>query len=83
MLPFNFFFFNTSNFKNFIIFKCLARYIKYFLFYFLFSIQKKITLIKLEMIENSSSRIEFSQVISKISEEKWDDLPPGGGLHAK
>lgn len=35
------------------------------------------------MIENSSSRIEFSQVISKISEEKLDNLPPGGGLHAK
>jgi hypothetical protein len=35
------------------------------------------------MIESSSSKIEFSQVISKISEEKWDDFPPGGGLQAK
>lgn len=36
-----------------------------------------------EMIESSSTKIEFSQVISKISEEKWDDFPPGGGLQAK
>ena len=34
------------------------------------------------MIENSSTKIEFSQVISKIAEERWE-FPPGGGLQAK
>jgi protein phosphatase 1B len=35
-----------------------------------------------EMIEGSNTKIEFSQVISKIAEEKWE-FPPGGGLQAK
>ena len=34
------------------------------------------------MIESSSTKVEFSQVISKISEEKWE-FPPGGGFQAK
>jgi len=36
-----------------------------------------------ELIEKSSAKIEFSQVLHSISEENFDDLPPGGGLHAK
>lgn len=37
-----------------------------------------------ELIENSTnSRLEFSQLLHTISEEHWEDLPPGGGLHAK
>lgn len=36
-----------------------------------------------EMIKDSSTKVEFSQVISKISEEKWNEFPPGGGVQAK
>jgi protein phosphatase 1B len=36
-----------------------------------------------EMIKESSKKVEFSQVISKISEEKWNEFPPGGGVQAK
>lgn len=36
-----------------------------------------------ELIDKSTTRLEFSQVLHTISEEKWDDLPPGGGLYAK
>jgi hypothetical protein len=35
------------------------------------------------LIESSNSKIDFSQVLSSISQENWEDLPPGGGLHAK
>ncbi|CAF0951134.1 unnamed protein product [Brachionus calyciflorus] len=35
-----------------------------------------------ELIEKSQTRVEFPQVLHSISEENWDDLPPGG-LHAK
>jgi len=37
-----------------------------------------------ELIEsNNTGRIEFSQVLQAISQEKWDDFPPVGGFHAK
>jgi len=36
-----------------------------------------------ELIEKSSSRIEFSQLLHSLSEENLDNLPPGGGIHAK
>ena len=46
----------------------------------------KLTMLALyfaELIDKSTTRLEFSQVLHTISEEKWDDLPPGGGLYAK
>lgn len=36
-----------------------------------------------ELIEKSSSRLELSQLLHSLSEEKLDNLPPGGGIHAK
>lgn len=36
-----------------------------------------------ELIESTNSKIELSHVISMISEENWEDLPRGGGVHAK
>lgn len=37
-----------------------------------------------ELIDsNNQGRVEFSQVLQAISQEKWDDFPPGAGFHAK
>jgi len=37
-----------------------------------------------ELIDsNNQGRVEFSQVLQTISQEKWDDFPPGAGFHAK
>jgi len=36
-----------------------------------------------ELIENSNTRIEFSQILQSISQEKWDEFPAGGGFYAK
>jgi len=36
-----------------------------------------------ELIEGSNTRIEFSQVLQALSQEKWDEYPSGGGFYAK
>lgn len=36
-----------------------------------------------EIIEKSSTRVEFSHLLHSLAEENWNDLPAGGGLHAK
>lgn len=36
-----------------------------------------------ELIEGSTSRIEFSHVLQALSQEKWDEFPSGGGFYAK
>lgn len=36
-----------------------------------------------ELIEGSSSRVEFSHVLQALSQEKWEEFPSGGGFYAK
>lgn len=36
-----------------------------------------------ELIESSQSRIEFSHVLTSLSQEKWEEFPSGGGFYAK
>lgn len=36
-----------------------------------------------ELIDRNSSRIEFSQLLHILAEENFENLPPGGGIHAK
>ena len=36
-----------------------------------------------ELIETSDSKVELSHIIHSISVENWEELPPGGGVHAK
>lgn len=63
--------------KGMKIFCCLL--ISKFLFYDSFFFLVLIT----ELIDRNSSRIEFSQLLHILAEENFENLPPGGGIHAK
>lgn len=42
-----------------------------------------VVIIITELIDRNSSRIEFSQLLHILAEENFENLPPGGGIHAK
>lgn len=48
-----------------------------------FRVYFMIVILIAELIDRNSSRIEFSQLIHILAEENFENLPPGGGIHAK